>query len=475
MKPITLRGYQDGAVNRVRGAFNRGARAVLLVMPTGAGKTVCFSYIAFHAAAKGKRILLLAHRRELILQISRALGLWGLRHGLIMPEEAEKGYPVQVASIATLVRRLYPGKYRFDLIVVDEAHHAVEGTGLGRILEAFPEARTLGVTATPCRLDGRGLGRTAAGYFDALVEGPTVLELIEAGYLARPAVFAPPAGRDLNLHGIKMTAGDYNLGELAQAMDRAPLTGDAVAHYRRHCDRAPALAFCVTVAHAAHVARQFQDAGYQAAVLDGETPDFRRDQMIRDLGRGHLHVLASCNVVSEGTDIPTVQAAILLRPTASYALAMQQMGRALRTCPGKERAIILDHAGNTRRHGLPTEPGQWSLDNGPRRRDSGAPPVRDCPSCGAVFASAARGCPECAHPSDFARPPEGPPLACTGDLEAVDAVAVARQRRLEVEQADTLEALQAIGKSRGYRPGWAYHAWRERQRQATRPRAASSG
>lgn len=458
MKPIALRDYQDAAITRANRALDRGARAVLLVMPTGAGKTVCFSHVAARAAARGQRVLLLAHRRELILQISKALGLWGLRHGLIMPEEDEKGYPVQVASIATLARRLYPGKYRFDLIVIDEAHHAVEGTGLGKILEAFPEARALGVTATPCRLDGRGLGREASGYFDALVEGPSVLELIEAGYLARPVVYAPPAGRAFDLSGIKMTAGDYDQGELARAMDRAPLTGDAVAHYRRHCDRAPAVAFCVTVSHATHVARQFQDAGYQAAVLDGETPDDTRDRIIRDLGRGRLHVLASCNVVSEGTDVPNLQAAILLRPTASYALAMQQMGRAMRAHPGKTHATILDHAGNTRRHGLPTEPSLWTLENGPRRRDSGAPPARDCP--------------EPVHPSDFARAPSEPPQVCTGDLEAVDAVAVARERHLEVERASTLEALQAIGQARGYKPGWAYHAWRERQQPSAQSRAA---
>lgn len=466
-QPVTLRDYQQGAVQAIRGAYRQGARAPLLVMPTGAGKTVCFSYIARQAAAKGSRILLLAHRRELVLQISKALNGWGIGHGVILPDRMETGHPVQVASISTLARRLYPGKYKFDLIVIDEAHHAVTGSQLGTILEAFPEARRLGVTATPCRLDGRGLGVDAAGYFDALVEGPTVLALIEAGYLARPVVYAPPAGCEVDLSAVKVTGGDYNLGQLAEAMDKTPLTGDAVAHYRRLCSGAPALAFCVTVEHAAHVAEEFRQAGYRAAMLDGKTPDADRDRLIRDLGRGELDVLASCNVVSEGTDIPIVAAAILLRPTASYALAMQQMGRVLRTYPGKKKALILDHAGNTRRHGLPTEPGHWSLDSKPRRKPNpNMDLTKDCPDCGVLLAMAARTCPECGCVFEWARTDsafEVPPTVA-GDLEEIDAVALARERKQEVDRAKTLDDLRAIGLARGYKSGWAWHAWNEKQR-----------
>lgn len=464
MSAPVLRPYQQQTIDSIRAAYRSGSRAPLLVMPTGAGKTVCFSYIASQAAAKGSRILLLAHRRELVLQISRAIRGWGIEHGVIIPDhDWETAHPVQVASISTLVRRLYPGKYQFDLVVIDEAHHAVSGSGLGKVLEAFPTAKKLGVTATPCRLDGRGLGQHAAGYFDALVEGPTVLELIEAGYLARPVVYAPPAGHEVDLSAVKVTGGDYNLGQLAAAMDRTPLTGDAVAHYQRICAGAPALAFCVTVSHAAHVAQEFSRAGYRAAVLDGNTPDFRRDAMIRDLGTGKLDVLASCNVVSEGTDIPVVTAAILLRPTASYALAMQQMGRVLRTHPGKDRAIILDHAGNTRRHGLPTEPGQWSLDSKPRKAKNQGALTHDCPGCGAVLALATRTCRDCGWVFEWTHTEVASPPTVAGELEEIDAVALARARRQEVAAAETFEALRAIGKARGYKAGWAFHVWREKQ------------
>lgn len=336
---ITLRDYQQTAIDALRAAYRDGAKAPLLVMPTGAGKTVCFSYIAMQSAAKALRVLLLAHRRELINQISRALWSFDVRHGMIAPDFEETTLSVQVASIPTLIRRWYPGKYRFDLVVIDEAHHAVSGSGLATILEGLPDARRLGVTATPCRLDGRGLGVAANGFFDALVEGPTVLELIERGYLARPVVYAPPEGQGPDLRGVKVVAGDYAPGQLEKVMDTSPLTGDAVGHYRRLCSGQPAIAFCVTVEHAEHVAAEFRAAGYRAAALSGQTPDGLRQTLIDDLGKGRLNVLTSCNVVSEGTDIPVVSAAILLRPTASYALAMQQMGRVLRIHPGKEKCI----------------------------------------------------------------------------------------------------------------------------------------
>lgn len=458
---LALRDFQLDAEDALRVAYRRGAVAPLLVMPTGSGKTVLFTHMTALAAAKGLRVLLLAHRRELVAQISRALTRWTVPHCLIAAGQPETRNPVQVASVPTLVRRLYPGKYAFDLIVIDEAHHAVEGSGLGAILREFSSAKRLGVTATPYRLDGKGLGVSAGGFFDALVTGPTVLELIERGYLAPPVVYAPSEDALPNLRNVAVRMGDYVVKDLEAAMDTAPLTGDAVAHYTRICPGQPALAFCVTVAHAEHVAAQYRSAGYAAAALSGATPDDARDRMIRDLAEGRLNVLASCNVVSEGTDIPVVSAAILLRPTASFALAMQQMGRVLRIHPGKEKAIILDHAGNTRRHGLPTEPQLWSLDGKPSKPWQAADSRTKTCVCGASVARNAPLCPHCgallqAVPDDVA------PLTRDADLEVIDAVTVARHRRDEERAARTLEDFQRIATERGYKSGWAWHRWQAR-------------
>jgi len=340
---ITLRDYQARAESDLRNGYARRYRAQILVLPTGAGKTVTFCSIAHQAAAKGKRTLILVHRRELLKQASRTLDSFGIEHGLIASGLSFfHQRAVQVASVQTLVKRL--GKLRGwvpDLIIVDECHHAVGGNTWGKVLEHFDCARALGVTATPQRMDGKGLGVEHGGFFDRMVVGPSVAELTARGYLSPAVVYAPK--QQIDLSGVKTRKGDWSLGDLAAAVDRPMLTGDAVAHYQRLCAGEPAIAFCVSVAHAEHVAESFRAAGFQAASVDGALSASEQDRRIADLGRGGLHVLTSCELISEGTDIPVVSAAIMLRPTQSVALALQQMGRALRVYPGKERAVILDH------------------------------------------------------------------------------------------------------------------------------------
>ncbi len=469
---ITLFDYQEAAVRDLRAAFARGAKAPLLVLPTGGGKTVCFTYLTARAAERGKRVLLLAHRKELVSQISAALDRWDVPHGIIAPSAAPLNHPVQVAMAQTLARRVkldQVGRYRFDLVIIDEAHHAVPDTSWGAVLEHNREALRLGVSATPCRLDGRGLGQAEGGYFDAIVVGPSVADLVERGRLARPVVYAPD--RMVDLSGVKKSGGDYNRGELAAKMDHAALTGDAVEHYRRLCGGAPAIAFTVTVEHSEHVAEDFRRAGFQAAVLTGATPDRERAQMIRDLGAGALHVLASCNVISEGTDIPTVTAAILLRPTASYALAMQQMGRALRAYPGKERAILLDHAGNSLRHGTPMDPVEWSLSGAKRPAKVEG---KACYVCRALVPARAEVCPGCGRV--MRRPPAEQPAAPDQAELALPQVArgnlveltpemraeLLRWRNKAMQKAKSLQDYETIGRAMGYHRGWAWHRYQER-------------
>jgi DNA repair protein RadD len=222
----------------------------------------------------------------------------------------------------------------------------------------------------------------------------------------------------------------------------------------------------VTVEHAGHVVEQFRSAGYQAAVLTGSTPDKERAQMIRDLGRGDLNVLASCNVVSEGTDIPAVAAAILLRPTASYSLAMQQIGRALRAHPGKDRAIILDHAGNTIRHGLPTEAVEWSLAGMGKRAKSA--PVKRCFGCGAMVSAGAKSCQECGHAFPVPAHKEESTLPKEQGGELVEMTPeklkeLRRRRWREEKQAQSVEDLVKLGMDRGYKypKKWAEHRFGE--------------
>ena len=454
---ITLRPYQKATVNELRSAYALGAKAPLMVAPTGSGKTVTFAYIAENAAARGKRVLILVHRKELLTQTSATLRAFDVTHGIIAAgipshRRSTTDYRVKVASVNTLVHRMARMSWRPDLIIVDEAHHATGKTMWGRILRHYSSAMVLGCTATPERLDGQGLGITSGGFFDYLALGPSVQDLVSDGHLSQPVVYAPSRP---DLSAVHTRAGDFMREEIARAIDKPTITGDAVAHYRKHCNREPAIAFCVSIGHATHTAETFLEAGFQAASIDGTLDDATRAARIRDLGNGALNVLTSCDIVSEGTDIPIVSAAILLRPTQSLGLYLQQVGRVLRPFPGKQRAVILDHVGNVYRHGLPDDDREWSL-GAPKRSKRGAKgedqeiSIRQCDECYHVHKSAP-ACPECG----YVYPVQAREIEeVDGDLEQVDPVAVRRERERENRAAKTRADLEAIARIRGYKAGW---------------------
>ena len=451
----------------IRVAFAQHRR-VLAVSPTGSGKTVCFAYITASAAAKSNRVYIVAHRAEITAQISAALDAMGVRHGRIQPGHTMTNDLVQVAMVQTLARRLdiVPAP---RLLVIDEAHHGVAGTW-ERVTAAWPDAKILGVTATPQRLDGRGLGTA----FDALILGPTVAGLVAAGHLAKFTYLAPPEQVDLS--GIKTALGDYAIGDLADAMDKATITGDAVAHYRDHLGGRPAIAFCVTVAHAEHVADQFREAGFRAASVDGELPTAERRDRISGIGDGRYQVLTSCELISEGVDVPVVSGAILLRPTKSLGMFLQQVGRVLRPKPDGSDAVILDHVGNVHRHGLPDADREWSLDAKKKRKVDQAP-VAQCEVCYHVFASgkpgwrAAQECPNSVPPAGCVlQIPEGagakdPPKQVEGKLELITSTPawaggadISRGALAPLlNLARTTDQLRQIAKVRGYHHRWVEH------------------
>jgi DNA repair protein RadD len=388
-------------------------------------------------------------------------------HGVVRSDVATSSHGVQVAMVQTLANRIKldkTGRFKFDLVIVDEAHHATRASQWGAILDYNATAQFLGVSATPCRLDGKGLGKAAHGFFDAMVIGPTVGELIARGRLASPVVYAPR--EPLRLGKVQKRGGDFIRSQLVDAVDWEIVTQQAVESYQRWCDRQSAIAFTVDVERAGRTAEVFKNAGYSAAVLDGSTPDKERLRMIRDLGDGQLNVLASCNVVSEGTDIPRVSAAVLLRPTASYSLCMQQIGRALRVHPGKDQAIILDHADNVRQHGLPTDEVLWSLEGLGKKKRSAT--VKQC-LCGALLPSPARICGQCGHvfeafpvdQKDFNYDRDGELIEMTPEM--LDAERT--KKRTELVRARTEQELIALGMARNYKNPryWAQQIIKGRQ------------
>ncbi|MEY8688404.1 MAG: DEAD/DEAH box helicase [Leptothrix sp. (in: b-proteobacteria)] len=469
VREISLRDYQQVAVDEVRAAFAAKRWPVLFVLPTGGGKTYTFSYIASSAAKLGRHVVIIVHRKELLKQASDSLRNLGITHGLISPQfTPQPHHLVQVASVDTLIQRLKTRTMRADLVIFDEAHHVVDGNKWARVYQLLGSPPMLGVTATPVRTDGKGLGLEFGGLFKSMVLGPTVAELIKRKMLLDPITYTSLEVPDLS--GLKTnSSGDYNANDLADRVDKPVITGSAVAHYSEICPGARAIVFCSSVAHAQHVTAEFNAAGYRFAVLVGEPAmaDSERTAVNAKLRTGELQGACTVDLVSEGYDLPDLQCCIMLRPTQSEGLFLQQVGRVMRPSPGKTECWLLDHVGNVgamrdgafaRKHGLPGEVRDWTLEGKKKKKgkkkDDDGPPLKQCPSCYRVHEPAPI-CPHCGHEY----------VTHGRELEQVDgqivkvtpemAAQIAAAKKAEVKKAKTLEDLKRIERERGYKPGWA--------------------
>ncbi|MGC2079334.1 MAG: DEAD/DEAH box helicase [Xanthobacteraceae bacterium] len=453
MTAPTLRPYQERAVAELRQRYGEGASRLCFQSPTGSGKTVLFAYIVAGAMQRGNRILILGHRDEIVRQISAALTALGVEHGIIAAGYEAIQAPVQVANVATLVRRLDKAEAP-DLIVLDECHHSVAGTWR-KILEHWPDAKVLGVSATPERLDGKGL----IDIFDDLVIGPSVTELIEAGFLSRFTTFAPAKSPDLS--GVRTRAGDFAVDQIAAAMSKGVVVNGAGDEYERICSGVPAIVFCVDIAHSELVADAFGIRGYRSAHVDGNTPADERRELIAALGAGKIQILCNCGLISEGLDVPGVMAVVLLRPTKSLTLYMQQVGRALRPAPNKERAFILDCSGNTFTFGPVDAPRTWSLEG--RDKKIQPAPLCRCNECGALNPIAAFYCENCGAQLREPEPERKQHIEVrTGPLVALDRLAGMTFRQALYWAGNDVDRLRLVAQARGYKPGWVFKVLQER-------------
>jgi superfamily II DNA or RNA helicase len=456
-----LRPYQAKFVEDYERAVAEGKRRILGVAPTGASKTVMMRAIIEKTRIARRPVLVLAHRREIITQTSTKLRP-DIAHGLIMAGVKDRPLEdVQVAAIQTLWHRAIRTNAMelpaADILVIDECHHCPAET-YRKIIDSYPDAVLLGLTATPCRGDGRGLG----GIFETFIECPQVAELVNGGYLVRTRVYAPV---NPDLKGVRVQAGDYVESQLAERMDRPKLVGDVVAHWHKYSERRKTVCFAVNVGHSVHLRDEFIKSGVRAEHIDGSTPKAERDASLERLASGEIELVTNCAVLTEGWDMPEVGCCILARPTKQMGLYRQMVGRVLRPADGKTDAIILDHSGAVFRHGFAEDHVEWTL--GPdrfaanpvhaKRGELGSQSrVLECSQCGVWGRIAGQPCPHCGF---LPQAPPKPIVVQDGDLGLVQG---GRAKPSEYDRFKWFAMLIGYGNERGYKPGWAAYKFKEK-------------
>ena len=493
---MQLRPYQVEMRQQIAAAWSGGAKYVMSVLPTGSGKTIIFaSEICDHVGS----CVAIAHRQELVGQMSLALARYGVKHRILAPQNVVRSIiqqhiselgkdfynpsaPCAVAGVDTIMSWAKPTNpqhqafmrwaQQVTLWVQDECHHLLAGKGAnkwGKAVALFNNAKGLGVTATPERADGKGLGANADGIFDVMIEGPGMRDLISMGFLTDYRVFCPPSDLDLSTVGAGAD-GDYVRGQLAQKTRKSTVMGHVVEHYLRIAAGKLGVTFAPDVETATEFSRLFNQAGVPAEVVSAKTPGHIRQEILRRFKRREVLQLVNVDLFGEGYDLPAIEVVTMARATQSLALYYQQYGRGLRLMDGKDRAIIIDHVGNVLRHGLPDRPREWSLDRRDRaakkEKDPNAIPMRICcnPVCMSPFERVADCCPFCGWtpvPAGRATIEQG-----EGNLYELDPVTLAAMRG-EVAKADEHpDAVRAWMQKAGHSDLVAYAAAkRQREKQ----------
>jgi superfamily II DNA or RNA helicase len=387
---IELLAFQHEVVGAIEAAIAAGIKRIIVVAATGAGKTIIAS--EFIKRNPMRTVLFLAHRDELLIQARDKLKRFDVTAGIIKAGRDKDQRPqalVQIAGMQTLywrcVRTNRMELPAADIVFVDECHH-VRAMTYQKIISAYPDAIIIGLTATPTRGDGRGLGNV----FQTMIEAPTVAELIKLGLLVPAKIFTTPAP---DLSGVRvMSTGDYNTDELSQKMD--PLVGDVIEHWMKHSQRRRTVCFAVDVRHSVHLTDEFGKLGVRAEHLDSNTSQAEREAILGRLASGEAEVVCNVGVLTEGFDCCDIGCIDLARPTRSLGLFRQMVGRGLRAAPetGKTDCIILDHSGGVHRHGRPDDVIEWTLDTDKRAinvtheariaKTGSSDPFVECKSCG---------------------------------------------------------------------------------------------
>lgn len=440
---MKLRPYQEKMIADSRRAVPVFQR-VLLQGPTGCGKTAITVFMMKTAAEKGKRSMFIVHQNELLKQTSRALWEQKLEHGLIASGKRMSNLPAQVASVQTLVRRLDKVNPP-DLIIIDECHRSAAET-YRKVLEAFPLAVVIGLTATPQRTDGKGL----SDIYNTIVQGPSVRQLIKAGFLCRYEIFAPPSAVDMS--NVKRSMGDYDKVELERALDKPTITGDAVATYKQHCTGRRCVVMCVSIKHAQHVTDSYNAAGVKAEMIEGTMTDAQRDGVLARVKSGETLVVCNVQLLIEGVDIPAIEVVQWLRPTESLIIWLQGNGRGFRPKPDGGSLTILDQVNNWKKHGLPDDDREWGLEGKKRKKKKDADDdepeltIQQCKKCFHIFRAGVDTCPSCGAPVEVKTKAQIEVIE--GELERINIEQERRDTRREQGSARGLRDLVELGYKR---------------------------
>lgn len=433
---MNLRQYQIQAMNDIRRQYAAGHRSPVLVANCGWGKSCTAAEIAKLSAAKSNRVLVIAHRVELIEQLQDTFDAWGV------PRDR---CDIMMVQSATRRLDLLP---QYDFIICDEAHHGTCNT-YRNVFDRYPDARRLLLTATPERTSGQGLADIA----DCMVQSVSVRWLIDHQYLAPFEYYAP--AELINADQLRTVQGDYDHKQAAALLDKPKIYGSVLENYRKYADGKQAIVFASSIEHSKRVVEAFQSAGYTAAHLDGKTPKNERKRLMEEYRSGRLQIISNYEIISEGVSVDGCECCILLRPTKSTILFLQSSQRCMRYAPGKT-AVILDMVGNYKRHGLPDDDHEWSLQGRQKRtryKEQNTVKARVCEKCFRTYAGSGRECPYCGHTQPKTK----------SELEADERAELERitaenrkQKRMEVGRARTLDDLKRIAKERNYALGWAY-------------------
>lgn len=446
---INLRPYQLALKNKAREAFKNNKRVILLA-PCGSGKTVIASSIMQDAIKKGNKVWFIVHRSELMKQANDTLERYGI---------SKKN--IEVYMVQSLAHKLDKIKEEPNLIIVDECQHSSSST-YRKIINQYPNAYILGLSATPTRLTGKPLG----DIYETIISEVTAKQLIEMKYLADYSYYAPELNIDFN--NIKIKAGDYDTEDVNRAMSKAKIYGDIIKTYKKLANNKKTILYCASIEYSKKMEKLFSENGYKIKHFDGTTPEKERQQIVEDFRNNKIQMLTNVDLIGEGFDVPDCECVLLLRPTQSLNLFIQSSTRCLRK-NGDKKAIIIDYVNNIQKHGLPTMDRQWSLDKKVKEydneNDDGTLRIRVCKECFSTF-EGGNVCPYCGAEYELT-------AIEIQNIKEVQLKKVEEERELKrqqylssvanrvqyyesVEECTTWAELTEFAKMKGYKSGFAY-------------------